>query len=70
MKGLNSVLMKKFINDFNGEFDEMSEGEKLYAEALAHLLDKDTKDYVDFVENDEDVPFNIAADPGASYGDD
>lgn len=70
MKGLNSVLMKKFINDFNGEFDEMSEGEKLYAEALAHLLDKDTKDYVDFVENDEDVSFNIAADPGASYGDD
>ena len=48
----------------------MSEGEKLYAEALAHLLDKDTKDYVDFVENDEDVLFNIAADPGASYGDD
>jgi len=62
--------MKKFINDFNGEFDEMSEGEKLYAEALAHLLDKDTKDYVDFVENDKDVLFNIAADPGASYGDD
>ena len=62
--------MEKFINDFTGEFDELSEGEKLYAEALAHLLDKDTKDYMEFLDDADDVPFNVAADPGAPYGDD
>ena len=61
--------MRKFINDFASEFDDMSEGEKLYAEALAHLLDRDTKDYIEFLD-DEDIALNIAADPGASYGDD
>lgn len=63
--------MEKFINDFNGDFDNMSEGEQMYAEALAHLLERDTKDYIDFLEeDDEDVSFNIAAEPGASYGED
>lgn len=61
------ALMEKVINDFNGEFEDVSEGEILYAEALAHLLDRDTKDYVELL-SDDDLSFNIAADPGASYG--
>lgn len=61
--------MDKFIKDFNGEFEDLSEGEMLYAEALAHLLERETKDYVELLSED-DVPFNIAADPGSSYGDD
>lgn len=61
--------MDKFITDFNEEFEDVSEGEILYAEALAHLLERDTKDYVELLSED-DVSFNIAADPGASYGDD
>lgn len=63
------VLMEIFRNNLNGEFDDVSEGENLYAEALAHLLDIDTKDYVELLNDDEDSSFNIAADSDASYGD-
>ena len=62
--------MEKLINDFTSEFYELSDGEKLYAEALAHLLDKDTKDYMEFLDDADDVQFYVAADPGAPYGDD
>ena len=60
--------MKKTENDIYDELDGVFGGEKLYAEALAHLLDRDTKDYIEFLD-DDDVPFNMAADPGVSYGD-
>ena len=61
--------MEKFTTYINGDLDNMSESEQMYAEALAHLLERDTKDYIDFLEEaDEDVSFNIAAEPGASYG--
>ncbi len=60
--------MKKTENDIYDELDGAFGGEKLYAEALAHLLDRDTKDYIEFLD-DDDVSFNMAADPGVSYGD-
>ena len=61
--------MEDVVNDFDKEFDNMSAGEKLYADALAHLLDRDTIDYVDFLEEDNEN-LSIAAESGESYGDD
>lgn len=63
------ILMEIYRTNFNCEFDDMSEGENLYAEALAHLLDVDTADYIEFLNDDEDSSFNIAADYDAPYGD-
>ena len=61
--------MEDFINEFDGEFNGMTEGEKLYAEALAHLLDVDTADYVEFLKEDDTESSNIAAESDDSYGD-
>ena len=58
--------MEKFINDFDSEFENMSVGENLYAEALAHLIDKDANDYVELL-GEEGAAFNVAADGGDSY---
>ena len=66
---LYCVLMEIYKNNYNGEFDDVSEGENLYAEALAHLLEMDTNDYVEFLNDDEDSSFNIAADSDAPYSD-
>ena len=61
--------MEEFVKDFDGEFADMSLGEKLYADALAHLLDTDTKDYIDFLAEDEDS-LKAAADSDSTYGED
>ena len=41
---------------------------KLYAESLAHLLDRDTVDYIEFLDDNE-TEFAVAAEPCAIYGD-
>ena len=60
--------MEDFIDEFDEEFKDMSEGEKLLADALAHLLDRDTKDYVEFLKEEDGVSSN-AAEPDTPYGD-
>ena len=62
--------MEEFINGFDPEFNEMSESEKLYADGVAHLLDRDTKDYIEFLKAGDDVACGAAAEDGGSYGGD
>ena len=59
--------MEKFINDFDREFDNMPIGENLYAEALAHLIDKDTDEFIESLGAEESASINVAADDGNSY---
>lgn len=59
--------MEKLINDFDREFDNMSAGENLYAEAMAHLLDKDTNEFVESLGDEGCASMNAAADGGGSY---
>lgn len=54
--------------DFDEDFNNLSEGEILYADALAHLFDKSANDYIGLLE-DEEAGFVIAAEPSALYGD-
>jgi len=61
-------FMDDFLNDVDGNLSKMSEGEKLYAESLAHLLDRDTVDYIEFLDDNE-AEFAVAAEPCAIYGD-
>ena len=61
--------MDDFLKDFDGEFSDMSAGEELYAEALAHLLDMDTADYIEFLKEDDNESSNIAAESDDSYAD-
>lgn len=60
--------MKRLVNNFNGDFNEMPEGERLFADALTHLLDRHTMEYVELL-GDEEVDFCVAAEPAAVYGD-
>lgn len=60
-------LMGDFWNDIDGNLNKMSEGEKLYAEALAHLLDRDTIDYIELLDDAEDE-LAVAAESAAAYG--
>ncbi|MBR5511607.1 MAG: hypothetical protein IKU50_05310 [Bacteroidaceae bacterium] len=59
--------MEKLINDFDREFDNMSASENLYAEAMAHLLDKDTNEFVESLGDEGCASMNAAADGGGSY---
>lgn len=61
------MSMEKFVNDFDKEFDCMSDGEKLYADALAHLIDKDAKDYIEALGDDAHGAMNIAAESDSGY---
>ena len=54
--------------DFDEDFNNVSEGERLYADALAHLLDRFANDYIGLLE-DEEVGSVVAAEPSAPYGD-
>ena len=54
--------------DFDEDFNNVSEGERLYADALAHLLDSSAYDYIELLEN-EDIGFDVAAESSAQYGD-
>lgn len=59
--------MEKLVNEFDPEFNNMSESEKLYADALAHLLDKDTSDYAEFLEENNTDSLNAAAETDIFY---
>lgn len=60
--------MNKFVNNFDDDIDKMPEGERLFADALTHMLDRHTVDYVELL-GDEEVDFCVAAEPAAAYGD-
>lgn len=62
--------MENYIKDFDPEFNNMSDGEKLYADALAHLLDKDTADYAEFLNEDTGDALNTAAETDVAYSED
>lgn len=59
--------MEKLINDFDREFDNMSAGENLYAEAMAHLLDKDTNEFVESLGDEGCASMNAAAESDGGY---
>ena len=59
--------MEDFVKDFDREFDNMSVGENLYAEATAHLIDKDTNEFVESLGDEGCASMNAAADGGGSY---
>lgn len=54
--------------EFDEGFNNVSEDERLYADALAHLLDSPAYDYIRLLEYEE-VGFFVAAEPSAPYGD-
>ena len=60
--------MEEFINGFDPEFNEMSESEKLYADGVAHLLDRDTKDYIEFLKAGDGIACGAAAEVDCSFG--
>ena len=59
-------IMEKLVNDFDREFDSMAEGENLYAEAMAHLLDRERTDYFELLAEDFAAE-RAAADEANSY---
>ena len=61
------MAMEEFINEFDREFENMSDGEKLYADALAHLLDKDAQDYVEALGGEDSESMNVAAESDDCY---
>lgn len=46
----------------------MSNAEIMYAEALAHLMDVDSADYIEFLQDDDDAEARNAAEAQDSYG--
>ncbi len=58
----------EILKDFDEEFDKMSDAEILYAEALAHLLDVDSADYIEFLEDEDGEEAKNAAESQGSYG--
>ena len=59
-------IMEKLVNDFDREFDCMAEGENLYAEAMAYLLDRERPDYFELLA-EEFAAERAAADEANSY---
>lgn len=59
-------IMENFVNAFDCEFDCMAEGENLYAEAMAHLLDRERTDYFELLAEDFAAE-RAAADEANSY---
>lgn len=59
--------MEKLINDFDREFDNMSVGENLYAEAMAHLIDKEDGNCVEALGDDASGAMNMAAESDGGY---
>ena len=62
------MSMEDIIRDFDEEFDKMSKAENLYAEALAHLLDVDSAEYIEFLQDDDDEEARNAAESQSYYG--
>ena len=62
--------MENFMTDFDPEFNNMSDGEKLYADALAHLLDKESADYAEFLNEETGDALSAAAEADTSYSED
>lgn len=60
-------IMEKLVNDFDREFDSMNEGVGLFAEAMAHLLDRERTDYFELLAEDFAAE-RAAADEANSYG--
>ena len=61
------MAIENFINDFDSEFDNMSAGENLYAEALAHLIDKDANGFIESLGDEGCEAMNVAADDDGCY---
>lgn len=59
-------IMEKLVNDFDREFDSMNEGVGLFAEAMAHLLDRERTDYFELLAEDFAAE-RAAADEANSY---
>lgn len=54
------------MNAFDHEFDSMNEGVGLFAEAMAHLLDRERTDYFELLAEDFAAE-RVAADEANSY---
>ena len=59
-------IMENFVNAFDHEFDSMKEGVGLFAEAMAHLIDRERTDYFELLAEDV-APERAAADEANSY---
>ena len=59
--------MEDFVKDFDREFDNMSVGENLYAEAMAHLIDKEDGKCVEALGDDASGAMNMAAESDGGY---
>ena len=59
-------IMENFVNAFDREFDSMNEGVGLFAEAMAHLLDRERTDYFELLAEDFAAE-RAAADEANSY---
>ena len=62
------MSMDDIIKDFDEEFDKMSDAEILYAEALAHLLDVDSAEYIELLGDEDGEVVRNAAESHDSYG--
>ena len=60
-------IMEKLVNDFDREFDCMAEGENLYAEAMAHLIDKESNEFVLALGDENCASANVAAESSDFY---
>ena len=54
--------MEKLVNDFDREFDSMNEGVGLFAEAMAHLIDKESNEFVLALGDENCASANVAAE--------
>ena len=61
------MSMEDFVKDFDREFDNMSVGENLYAEAMAHLIDKEDGNCVEALGDDASGAMNMAAESDGGY---
>ena len=60
------ISMRDIVDAFDREFDSMARSEILFAEAVAHMLDRDTAVYVDSL-TDAVAASQAAADAAHSY---
>ena len=59
--------MEKLVNDFDREFDCVAEGENLYAEAMAHLIDKESNEFLLALGDENCASANVAAESSDFY---
>lgn len=60
-------IMENFVNAFDREFDSMNEGVGLFAEAMAHLIDKESNEFVLALGDENCASANVAAESSDFY---